>query len=108
MEERPKLSNKEIVKHMIDMSCEDPLYFTKLMLKAFGSNLFLIVGRLLIISLIVYPICTNIIGLSRSVTGILMVSAIIGYYSLLAIWRKIKDGASSSLEVKNGSNGQSS
>ena len=85
----PKITPKDILKHFMDESEKDPLYLTKIILHAVGTNIFSMIFRIAIYVLILYPFLTNILHVTQGIASLLVFLGIILYYSAKTVYDKI-------------------
>lgn len=75
----------------------DTFYLTRVMVSAVGKHAGMLILRLAVYVLVVYPFFTEILGLSRGASGVCVLLCIVAYYSVRSIFDRLKD------EVKDGS-----
>ena len=96
-EKKKQVSKAQIFDHIRESCFNDQFYLTKILVSAFGKHAGMMLLRLAIYILIVYPFFTEILGLTRAIAGICMILVVIAYYSLKGIYIKLRtevqDGA---------------
>ena len=102
--DNPKITFKDILKHFMDESEKDPLYLTKIILHAVGTNIFSMILRIAIYVLLLYPFLTNILHVTQGIASLIVFLGIILYYSAKTVYdkimKKVKDNIKSA-EVKS-------
>jgi hypothetical protein len=88
-EDMAKIDKWEIFNHIKEESIRDPLYFTKILVHAFGQNLVSYIIRIAIYVLIVYPALTSIFHLSQGIATLFVIIGVVIYYSAITIYNKI-------------------
>jgi hypothetical protein len=95
--EKRKVSKAELFDHIRESCVKDPFYLTKILVTVVGKHAGMLLIRIGIYILIVFPFFTNVLEFSRTTSAIAVILLIIGYYSLRGIYDKL------TTEVKNGS-----
>lgn len=93
-----KSINRSILfRHIIDESDKDIFYLTKILISVVGKHAGILLLRLAIYILVVFPFLTEVVGLSRGYSTVVVFGLIIIYYSGRAAYDRLK------VEVENGS-----
>jgi hypothetical protein len=93
----------EIFTHVKEECVKDPLYFTKLLLEAFGKNIIELVSRIAGY-LILYYVMTTYLNIPYGVTVLVVLVLIMSYHSMISVFSKIKERISK----KDGKNNRNS
>jgi uncharacterized membrane protein len=83
---------KLVFGHVKEECIKDPLYFTKIILAVFGSNLLGIVLRIAAY-LLGYYVMATYLGISSTIAWLITLIAILVFNSSKTVLKKIKDGA---------------
>jgi len=97
MLEKKKIDKRILLKHIIDESDKDIFYLTKILVSTVGKHAGMLILRLVIYVLVVFPFLTEVVGLSRGGAAVCVLGLIILYYSARGFYDKIRN------EVEDGS-----
>lgn len=95
-ETKSTVSKAAIFDHIKESCVSDPFYITRVLVSAVGKHAGMIVVRMAIYILVLFPFLTEIVGLSRGSASVGVLLLIIAYYSMRSIYDRLRS------EVNNG------